>query len=137
MNIKPAIPTLANINEFSLAQIIIYVGVNMLKQGRRSEKNQFECAFRGDDGTKCAIGFLIPDEIYKPELEACSSAAELIERLKFPNPLGGRKSLLNELQQIHDKTSSWHLELERLATHCGCRDEVLEAFIEAGVEEND
>lgn len=27
------------------------------------------CAYRGDNGLKCAIGHCIPDERYKPELE--------------------------------------------------------------------
>jgi hypothetical protein len=27
------------------------------------------CAYRGDEGRKCAVGWLIPDEAYRPEME--------------------------------------------------------------------
>lgn len=29
------------------------------------------CAYRGKDNTRCAIGYWIPDELYKPEMEGC------------------------------------------------------------------
>ncbi len=29
------------------------------------------CAYRGDNGRKCAFGLYIPDELYSPQLECC------------------------------------------------------------------
>jgi len=44
------------------------------KQGHASamydEHGEFEsCAYRGDNGDRCAVGMLIPDEIYNQEIE--------------------------------------------------------------------
>ena len=42
--------------------------LGLFKQKSRSvEENS--CMYRGENGNKCAIGFLIPDERYDPELE--------------------------------------------------------------------
>jgi hypothetical protein len=41
-------------------------------QGRRatsSDSSNASCKYRGIHGTKCAIGALIPDELYRPEIE--------------------------------------------------------------------
>jgi len=45
--------------------------VNHLRaQGRKSiNESSGVCLYRGPDGTKCAAGILIPDELYKPEME--------------------------------------------------------------------
>lgn len=47
-------------------EVFTKVATHLLKQGRRAlfaEKNGFRsCAYRGDNGTKCAVGCLIKDE---------------------------------------------------------------------------
>ena len=69
------------------------------------------CAYRGEDGTKCAIGILIPDEIYLPEMEGkgfstlCSKFEEIadlpeIQALRVDHPLHG--PLGRTLQHLHD-----------------------------------
>lgn len=69
------------------------------------------CAYRGRNGTKCAIGILIPDEIYLPEMEGkgfstlCSKFEEIadlpeIQALRVDHPLRG--PLGRTLQQLHD-----------------------------------
>lgn len=59
MNTK-SVPTLEKLRYFSRADIIAYVGINLLKQHEKSVisiDNRSKCAFRGDNGLKCAIGF--------------------------------------------------------------------------------
>ena len=34
--------------------------------------NESGCAYRGANGTKCALGILIPDELYHPDMEGLS-----------------------------------------------------------------
>lgn len=43
----------------------------LLKQGKPSS-NEDECLYRGPRGLKCAIGHLIPDESYNPNIESSS-----------------------------------------------------------------
>lgn len=144
MNIKPAIPTLANINEFSPGEIISFVGINMLKQGCMSTKYG-ACKYRGDNGTKCAVGFLIPDDIYTPRLEGYTNAKDLIAELCRSELKDIIYDLLDELQTLHDTAikpwqmlhdsaiKPWREGLLDIALEYSCHDEVLKAFQEAGV----
>lgn len=58
------------------------------------------CRYRGPNGTKCAAGFLIPDDKYKPEFEGVSWVAHID---KFPG-LYAHRTLISELQSCpcHD-----------------------------------
>lgn len=47
------------------------------KQGKPS-KNNYSCLYRGPDGTRCAVGFLMPDELYKPEYDVNNSSGGLL-----------------------------------------------------------
>ena len=44
---------------------------HMIEQGRKSvtKWKDIRCAYRGDDNTMCAVGCLISDEEYGPEME--------------------------------------------------------------------
>jgi len=43
------------------------------RTSRRRWPGSEGCAYRGGDATKCAIGAMIPDDIYHPDLEGLSS----------------------------------------------------------------
>jgi len=65
------------------------------------------CAFRGSDGRKCAIGWLIPDDRYKPELEGnLAICPEVIEAMGLPIPetvyVNSPILLAYTLQRLHD-----------------------------------
>jgi len=66
------------------------------------------CAYRGDNGLKCAIGALIPDELYYPEMEGMGGLAVLssIRLLDFNKHdrewVAARADLLIALQRAHD-----------------------------------
>lgn len=71
------------------------------------------CQLRDPEGRKCAIGVLIPDELYRPEMEGKSVSAlareykELAEVFEITIvPQAGivdpREQLLDQLTEIHD-----------------------------------
>ncbi|MGQ7794435.1 hypothetical protein ACUN0C_18675 [Faunimonas sp. B44] len=74
---------------------------HLFKQGKQAKFGG--CVYRGPEGTKCAVGCLIPDELYSPKLEG-RSVFSLPQRVldQLPAP-----SLLDKLQQAHDDDSNW------------------------------
>lgn len=102
------------------------VATHLLTQNRASidEKLDF-CKYRlyrdNDPPLSCAVGCLIPDNQYDPEMEGV-----LIDRLiddkwitgSILNLFREHRSLLYKLQWIHDKTTThyWKDELRNLAT---------------------
>lgn len=58
----------------TLQEIYSTVRQHLLTQNARSAKNG-NCLYRGPNGTKCAAGALIPDEIYTPSIENKRSSA--------------------------------------------------------------
>lgn len=88
---------------------------------------EYSCAYRGSGGLKCAIGCLIKDEFYSPELEGKGVGSSIISSalmnsgvdLGKPGSADGAylMRLLTELQTIHDHASidRWEDGLRRLA----------------------
>lgn len=83
------------------------------------------CAYRGENGLKCAAGCLIPDELYKPEFEKInliyfdnqkSPLGEIIESL------GHDLHLVSDLQKVHDNkdVSNWEVYFEKVAEKYSC-----------------
>lgn len=85
------------------------------------------CAYRGDNGGKCAIGALIPDSEYNTTME-CTSAAGLFSIntsdgrvLSYYQKFGGHSTklagvylpLLSDLQRCHDQGANSAEELFR------------------------
>jgi hypothetical protein len=75
----------------------------VIKQGKRSmgpwPSGRFGCAYRGENGLKCHIGMLIPDDQYKPELEG-KGPGEI--GFDLPCLKGLNEDLLRECQSAHD-----------------------------------
>lgn len=85
------------------AQLVFDVTIHLLlKQGRPSLNQNSSCQYRGSDGLKCAAGFWIRDEDYKPSFENQSVAA-LDSFTMFPNGFWlEHHNLLRRLQRLHD-----------------------------------
>lgn len=74
-----------------------------------------KCAYRGDNGVKCAAGCLIPDELYKPEMENKRffaffdyGGADLTQnRFDLPEWMRQNIHLIGALQCIHDNAKNW------------------------------
>ena len=94
------------------------VAAHLLSQGEKSvvveEDGKIFCAYRGSRGRKCAIGVLIPDEVYKPVFEDYIVSGLIRDYGLFPPELA---SLLHRLQGIHDTVDSefWGSRLRMLA----------------------
>src|SRR5437899_3188379 len=85
---------------------------HLRRQGRQSIRGH-SCLYRGPEGTKCAAGWLIPDDLYQPEMEGTLVGAgagrngdERPETLnavsRVLRELGHDLELVRHLQSIHD-----------------------------------
>ncbi len=77
--------------------------------------NGLSCRYRGDDGLKCAIGCLIPDDQYDPTLEG--NALIYNEGLRALPCMGGLDiNLMDALQTVHDcfAPHSWATDLDKV-----------------------
>lgn len=59
------------------------------------------CAYRGNQGRKCAVGCLIPDDEYKSSLEGQSAG---LAAMSCPSLSKISLSLLKDMQRFHDCT---------------------------------
>lgn len=82
---------------------------------------ELSCAYRGMGKLKCAVGCLITEEAYTPELEGQGvlfdeDVHRALEKSLGINPSKGLLGLLDDLQSIHDArpVKAWKAELERL-----------------------
>ena len=92
---------------------------NLLKQNERSiQPDSNYCAYRGKNGLKCAIGWLIPDELYEERME---NYIYLFYGGGFPKlkPFFDQVDilLLRALQDIHDRDEpkNWKEKFLKLA----------------------
>ena len=74
----------------------------------RSRRKDF-CAYRGDNGLKCAIGCLIPDEKYDPKMDGNGSINAVYRIFPSLHELFDKNQLsfLRDLQGVHDLPSNW------------------------------
>jgi predicted RNase H-like nuclease len=118
------------------------VAQHLIAQGKKSMARLSEdphphavCAYRGENGTKCAVGCLIPDEAYDPSIENTGVVFWKVLRALGVDvePQGPREdsgtyharclealptlNLLMKLQTIHDgcPVPLWGLELVKIA----------------------
>lgn len=97
-------------------EIFDTVARHLLTQNVKSTGGQGGCKYLGDDGLKCAVGCLIPDEKYDPKIEG-RGVDEVTSFLPF-HVTGKRLDLLCTLQELHDGKypRDWRVGLHRIAT---------------------
>lgn len=61
------------------------------------------CAYRGDEGTKCAVGLFIPDELYSPTMEG-HLYNDLIRRFSVEHLMPLSRHGMESLQRVHDSS---------------------------------
>ena len=112
---------------------------HLREQGKASVGRSNECRYRGEDGTSCAVGCLLPDELYHPLIEGVaveqllgadslpssykSHAHEILPIMaRIEGHLGAEHlKLLKELQDAHDMSLSlkglpaWENEMRQIA----------------------
>jgi hypothetical protein len=70
------------------------------------------CMYRTSDGAKCAVGAILPDECYRPEMDhdtAGTSIRSLVVNHPEWVPFWMRRNveLLQVLQTVHDTSANW------------------------------
>lgn len=109
-------------------------------QGRQGRSKGSSCKYRGDDGTKCAAGHLIPDEDYHPKLEGGiverSPLRELFDALGYEPIFVGRLQAAHDLAPADSSDprvwrSSWVCRMFQIAKDCTLDTRALEAAVEA------
>lgn len=81
---------------------IAYLG--LASQNWELSRTPQMCMYRGPNGTKCAIGHCIPDELYEPEFEGCTIYSN---------------NKLQRVAGISDDDLSWSRNLQRLHDNTG------------------
>lgn len=95
-------------------EVIDLVTKHLLCQNKRSATildGKSMCLYRGPDGTKCAVGVLIPDEEYSVYFEN-----KIPVHLDCPSLRDIDLAVLNKLQAIHDNVdpAQWGFKLAAL-----------------------
>ncbi|MCI0564074.1 MAG: hypothetical protein MN733_36830 [Nitrososphaera sp.] len=103
--------TLSNLSEATEEQIFQQVYLHAVEQGARSTSDS-GCLYRTHDGLKCAAGFLISDEQYKPEFEH-KSWLWIVKHCGFPS---AHEDFIYSLQDSHDKADSYQGWIDRLVS---------------------
>ena len=93
---------------------------HLLTQKRRSKNKRGCCAYRGKDGDMCAVGCLISDKAYDPEIEGSivreTIVLDALAESGVPT-CSKMRALLTDLQYLHDECpiSLWKGHLRTLA----------------------
>ena len=93
-------------------EIFDTVAKHLFTQGCRSaeldEDPHSACLYRGPEGRMCAVGVLIPYELYNTDMEY-QNAAYLIGKVgsPFPEWMKANENLLHSLQISHDRSHYW------------------------------
>lgn len=110
-------------------EIFDIVVTHLYAQGKQAEDGENGCQYRTDAGLKCAVGCLIPDDQYHPDMEG--TPVDILGS-RLPAYLRPHVQLLDVLQLVHDSADIWKDEvamadsLRLIAREEGLSDKVLE-----------
>lgn len=105
----------------TLQEVFDTVASHLLTQGVRSDLSSGTCRYRGPNGTKCAVGVLIPDGAYLEAMEGESVWGGYVDLVLSGLGLGHAVELLASLQSCHDgkEPHMWRDELLQIAEYYG------------------
>jgi hypothetical protein len=87
------------------------VATHLFKQGKRAVDREGPdgfCMYRGHGNTRCAVGALIPDEVYDVKMEGNTLSGLLMAYGDVLPPwMRDERELLRELQLVHDEPAYW------------------------------
>lgn len=103
--------------------------LHLLKQGAKSSDAAGSCYYRAPSGFQCAVGCLIPDELYRPRMEGLGVHSVVTDEPLLHDHIPDLY-LASELQSIHDeaKPEDWKCELIALARDAGLSAAAIESF---------
>jgi hypothetical protein len=115
-------------------EIFDKVATHLLTQRHRAADCFGHCMYRGLAGASCAVGCLIPDELYDASFEhhgVATVANRLLRQLPW---MAENLSLLSRLQAVHDHDEAydWPVRLKAVAGAFSLSDAVVERFLAAG-----
>jgi len=137
-------------NNLSIQHIFDKAAVGMLRQNKQAMSMDGDsCAYRGSDGCKCAVGFLIKDEHYSESFEGptvkrigivghdslilkTKALAKALRSSHVNIDDHDTRRLLEDLQEIHDdgSPSHWHKDLKQLAEKMGLSTKSMDLVME-------
>lgn len=83
-------------------EIFDIVWNGLKSQGFKQSVKHNTCMYRGDDGRKCAAGWLIPDEKYSPKFEYAPITTTRLTPVLKELELYDQLPFIRRLQAIHD-----------------------------------
>jgi hypothetical protein len=110
-------PTIDTLDQFSLQEIFEFVAKHLLTQKEPALDESGDCVYRGENNLKCAVGCLIPDSLYRSEIEYVSFSYLNSFFPSISNYPQKCRNLVCSLQDIHDgqNTESWYEQICILA----------------------
>ena len=93
-------------------EVIVETVKRILDQGEASvDRENGKCFYRGPNGTKCAIGMWIPDELYNADFDSAPNGSAILEREDIveilPDDIKALDIyLLSDMQSWHDEFDS-------------------------------
>lgn len=79
---------------------------HLFEQGVQAVDNHDNCKYRGPNGTKCAVGVHIPDELYDPMMDDGNTCLSTVTQ-KVPQLQAVRPRLIASMQSAHDTARNW------------------------------
>lgn len=124
--------TLSSVNNFSLDAIIQHVARHLILQNARSYDE--DCKYKSEEGLSCAVGCLVSDGEYDPEMEGVSIHDVRFDKFGIDAKC---RALLGALQVVHDSMLpyQWHNELMSVCNQYGLDTAALKAVIDAAIAE--
>ena len=111
-------------------QIFDKVAVHLLTQNLKSRETPWggDCLYRDDRGHKCAVGVLIPNDVYTKDMEGMP-----VDQIAVRYQLGFDSTniaLLGDLQFMHDdkEPHEWKAEMKIIAEENGVDGSILDRF---------
>lgn len=98
----------------NITETLTFIRDALLEQGCKSKLGNI-CAYRGENGARCAVGHLIKDEFYSRDLENLPHSAS---KVQFALEMSGVKltekmnRALRQAQVIHDTKSMFEWEIQ-------------------------
>lgn len=93
----------------TIYDVVLY-GIRV--QGGPSMKDKDNCAYRDNNGNRCAIGMWISDAVYDPEIEGTSAWAlgQKFPAINFPVWFAEQGYFMSQLQIAHDDSARYDLD---------------------------
>ena len=109
-------------------EIFDTVARHLIAQGKQSSRGptigeKSGCLYRGPNGLKCAVGVLIDDADYNPDMEGKSANLPIVRDALSKKVSTLHMPLVAALQETHDKHDSWTYPTTIVAALRGVADQ--------------